>query len=155
MIGSMETIWKKIAFAPRFLLTALILLWLILMQVSSLALWVVLVNFILMLLIGLLSYARIRVRSVMEDRKEVEPKFYERREFIFVLLIWQAAILAVVLGIYPQAEYSLLPGWLILLSAIPFPLLVLQYYATHRWDVERRRKMEQQFKSGKNNQRKS
>lgn len=145
----MTNFWKKIAFAPRYLLTILILVWLIAMQLSSLAVWVVLVSFVLMILVGLLSYARIQFRPTIQGKTDFEPRFYEGWEFILVLFIWQALVLVIVLVQYPQADYSLLPGWLLLLSALPFPVLVVQYYQTYRWDAERRRRLEKERKPQK------
>jgi hypothetical protein len=125
--------WHSLTRVPSFFLTFLILIWLIAMQVSSNAVWIVGVSFLLTIILALFTLAFLKVYPARKF-KEPSPfrRIVEASWLPHFLVIVEGLLLLLVMGVFPAHEYSLLPGWLLFLTVFPLPLAALQYHFVTR-----------------------
>jgi hypothetical protein len=131
--------WNLLSKVPRFVVTFLVLFWVIALEVSSNAFWIVSLSFLVTAVISVLSSALVQSqpRARKTKPKRVYTPFFESEFYLLLPVIWQAVVVGLVFFLYSRLIYSELPTWLLLLSVPPLPIAALQYHYIERNSTRR------------------
>lgn len=134
--------WNILSKVPRFVVTVLVLFWVIALEVSSNAFWIVSLSFIVTAIISVLSSALVQSQPPRRKNKskKVYTPFFESEFFLLLPVVWQAVVVGLVFFLYSRLIYSELPTWLLLLSVPPLPVAALQYHYIERKSTRREAK---------------
>jgi hypothetical protein len=134
--------WNILARVPRFVVTLLVLFWIIALEVSSNAFWIVSLSFLLTAVISVLSSALVQAKppSTKDKSRKAYTPFFESEFYLLLPVVWQAVVVGLVFFLYARIVYSDLPIWLLLLSVPPLPVAVLQYHYIERNSARRKTK---------------
>jgi hypothetical protein len=134
--------WNILARVPRFVVTLLVLFWIIALEVSSNAFWIVSLSFLLTAVISVLSSALVQAQPLSRKKKlkKAYAPFLESEFYLLLPVVWQAVVVGLVFFLYARIVYSDLPIWLLLLSVPPLPVAALQYHYIERNSARRKPK---------------
>mgnify|MGYP001034741394 CR=1 FL=1 len=126
--------WNILSKVPRFVVTLLVLFWVIALEVSSNAFWIVSLSFLLTAVISVLSSALVQSQPQARNNKSQEAysSFLESEFYLLLPVVWQAVVVGLVFFLYSRIIYSDLPTWLLVLSVPPLPVAALQYHYIER-----------------------